>query len=49
MTDKEMQMKDTHRKLINILADHCGETGENEGAVETLERLLREHDCPLKK
>ena len=40
---------DTRRKLMDSLRVHCGETGENEGAVETLGRLLLEHDCPLKK
>lgn len=29
-------------ELCNLLAKHCGEQGESEGAVETLERLLKE-------
>ena len=33
---------DTYNKLIKILSNHCGETGENEGAVETLHRLIKE-------
>lgn len=34
-------------KLVKILAEHVGETGANEDAVEVLERLLKEHKCPL--
>lgn len=33
--------------LVAILQNHVGETGESEGAVEVLERLLKEHKCPL--
>jgi len=29
-------------KLIMILSNHCGETGENEGAVETLNRIIED-------
>ena len=51
---EEVQMKmkwnaDTFNELMNILRQHCGETNDNEGAVDTLKRLLREHDCPLKR
>jgi len=28
------------QELIKILVQHCGETGENEGAVETLNRII---------
>jgi len=28
------------QQLIKILVQHCGETGENEGAVETLNRII---------
>jgi len=28
-------------KLVKILSNHCGEEGDNEGAVETLERLIK--------
>ena len=31
------------RQLVKILMNYCGETGENEGAVETLERILSDH------
>jgi hypothetical protein len=31
-------------QLIAILAKHCGERGDNEGAVETLCRIIRERD-----
>ena len=32
----------TYDELIKILLNHCGETGENEGAVDTLNRLIKE-------
>ena len=32
------------RHLFSILMRYCGETGESEGAVETLERLIEERD-----
>ncbi|HEC63961.1 MAG TPA: hypothetical protein ENI23_01560 [bacterium] len=32
---------DTYNKLIEVLSKHCGETGENEGAFETFNRLLK--------
>ena len=31
------------RELVNIIIDHCGETGENEGAIETLNRIVKNH------
>lgn len=34
----------TVRALYKILFQHCGERGDNEGAVETLERIIRERD-----
>lgn len=40
---------ETYRDLIGILAEHVGETGESEGAVAVLHRLLREHTCPLNR
>jgi hypothetical protein len=30
--------------IINILQQHCGENGHNEGAVETLQRIICERD-----
>ena len=39
ITEKDIE---THKKLIKILSNHCGETGENEGAVDTLNRLIKE-------
>jgi len=33
---------DLCEKLTKILMNHCGETGENEGAVETLERIIED-------
>jgi len=34
-------------QLCEILQQHCGERGDNEGAVETLDRILRERDRAL--
>ena len=31
-------------RLLGILGKHTGESGESEGAVETLERIIRERD-----
>lgn len=39
----------TYKTLIGILAQHVSETGESEGAVDVLNRLLQEHDCPLER
>ena len=36
-------------KLISILENHCGERGDNEGAVETLKRIINERDEKLLK
>jgi NTP pyrophosphatase (non-canonical NTP hydrolase) len=33
-------------EIVRILQDHCGERGDNEGAVETLQRIIREHYAP---
>ncbi len=30
------------QQLIKILSNHCGETGNNEGAVETLNRIIED-------
>lgn len=32
-----------YRKVEKILINHCGETGQNEGLVETLERIQSQH------
>lgn len=31
-------------QLCEVLIGHCGERGDNEGALETLERIIRERD-----
>ncbi len=37
----ELQEKaDLHDQLIKILIQHCGEDGDNEGAVDTLKRII---------
>lgn len=36
-------------ELVTILQDHCGERGDNEGAADTLRRIIRERNeaqCP---
>jgi len=30
------------RELVALLSEHCGERGDSEGAVETLQRIIRE-------
>ena len=41
MIEKDKDLK-TYNELIEILMRYCGETGENEGAIETLKRKLHE-------
>jgi len=42
MTDEaEIERNKLLEHLLHILAQHCG---KNEGAVETLERIIRERD-----
>jgi hypothetical protein len=50
MNKKRMteQNRLTYLELIDVLSHHCGERGESEGAVETLERIIRERDILLK-
>jgi hypothetical protein len=31
-------------ELLAVLIQHCGEKGDNEGAVDTLKRIIRERD-----
>lgn len=35
-------------QLIDILQRYCGERGDNEAAVETLERIIRERGILLR-
>lgn len=35
-------------QLITILNRHCGERGDNEGAVETLERIIKEREILIR-
>lgn len=35
-------------QLIAVLIRYCGERGDNEGAVETLERIILEREILLK-
>lgn len=37
------------KELIRILQNHCGERGDNEGACETLNRIIRERDSAKKE
>lgn len=34
----------TMQGILNILQKHCGERSDNEGATETLQRIIRERD-----
>jgi hypothetical protein len=43
-----MRPENLEAQLVSILQRHCGERGDNEGAVETLERLVRERDILLR-
>lgn len=36
------------KELLEILIRVCGERGDNEGAIETLERIIRERDILLR-
>ena len=40
----EIRETKLERELVAILSRHCGERGDNEGAVETLNRIIRERD-----
>jgi hypothetical protein len=46
--DRYIARLEGDRQLLNqltaVLMRHCGERGESEGAVETLERIIRERD-----
>lgn len=35
-------------ELVAILSEHCGEHGDNEGAVETLNRIIKENQPNIK-
>lgn len=37
------------RKLVDILSDHVGETGQSESAEETLQRIIRDRDTFLEE
>jgi hypothetical protein len=37
-------MPDLLQQLVRILQNHCGETDDNEGAVDTLRRIIAERD-----
>lgn len=45
-----MEKKETklEKELVAILQRYCGERGDNEGAVDTLDRIVRERDILLK-
>lgn len=38
----------TDYEIITILGRYCGERGDSEGAVETLERIIQERDILLR-
>jgi hypothetical protein len=45
----EPPIRSMEQQLIDILINHCGEHGQNEGAVECLDRIIRERDLLLKR
>ena len=45
----EPPVRNMEQQLTDILMEHTGEHGQNEGAVETLERIIRERDLLLKR
>mgnify|MGYP001571901982 CR=1 FL=1 len=45
----ESPKRNLEQQLCNVLINHTGEHGQNEGAVECLERIIRERDLLLKR
>ena len=41
--------KELEKQLVEVLSHHCGEHGQSEGALETLERIIRERDLLLRQ
>lgn len=37
------------QQLCEVLMEHCGQRGDNEGAVDTLYRIIRERDAAMTK
>lgn len=44
-----MKTPTTHTDIITLLSRYCGERGDNEDAVETLERIIGERDLLLRR
>lgn len=44
-SDKELSLE---QKLVSLLMRHCGERGNDEGAYQTLNRIIYERDVLLK-
>lgn len=42
LDDEHKRINQLTNALTSLLQDYCGETGENEGVVETLQRKLKE-------
>jgi len=47
-TDEPLK-RSIEQQLCDVLMNHTGEYGQNEGAVECLERIIRERDLLLKR
>jgi hypothetical protein len=45
----EPPKRNLEQQLCDVLMNHTGEHGQNEGAVECLERIIRERDLLLKR
>lgn len=47
--DGKPPKRNLEQQLCDVLIHHTGEHGQNEGAVECLERIIRERDLLLKR
>lgn len=46
--DNRIFTKETSDKIYQILQNYCGERGDSEGSVETLQRICEERDKLIK-
>lgn len=46
---KKLPAPTLEQQLCEVLINHCGERGDNEGAVDTLCRIIRERDLAMNK
>ena len=48
-TEPTYRLGGLEKTLVSILSRYCGERGDNEGAIETLDRIVRERGILLRK